>query len=74
MPSRELLPILKASIEYILSIYQSEVSAEEKKEIVIPKLPKLPPGRSAGRFKKKYARVIAVEWNQENKSLTALNN
>lgn len=72
MPSKDLLPLLKASIEYTLSIYQSEVSSESKNEIVIPKLPKLPPGRSAGRFKKKYARVIAVEWDKENKSLIAL--
>ena len=73
MPDRELLPILKASIEYLLSIYNSEVDQEkEGSSIIVPQLPKLPPARSSGRFKKKYARVVAVEWDKENKCLTAL--
>lgn len=73
MPDGQLLPILKASIEYLLSIYKSEVYQESGQRIIhVPKLPKLPPARSSGRFKKKYARVVAVEWDKENKCITAL--
>lgn len=73
MKDSELFPILKASIEYLLSIYKSEMSGEEESHLIrIPTLPKLPPGRRAGRFKKKYARVVATEWDKTNKALTVI--
>ncbi len=74
MPDRELLPILEASIGYLLSIYKSEAIEDGKPAIpiLIPNLPKLPPARRAGRFKKKYARVVATEWDKGNKQLTII--
>src|SRR5687768_2314804 len=73
MPNSELFPILKSSITYLLSIYASATSNEDENfQVIIPPLPKLPPAKSPGRFKKKYARVIATEWDKANKSLTII--
>ncbi len=70
---RELLPILKAAVEYLLAICKVESGTSVNKDpIVYPALPKLPPARRPGRFKKKFARVVAVEWDKENKLLTIL--
>lgn len=72
MTDRELIPIVSAAIQYLLSIYRNEFSAEPTTAIVVPAIPKMPPARSAGRFKKKFARVIAVEWDKERKCLIAI--
>lgn len=73
MSDHELLPILKATIEYLIGICKTE-SAESSvnHSIIFPALPKLPPARRPGRFKKKFARVVAVEWDKENKLLSIL--
>ncbi|MBK9981205.1 MAG: AAA family ATPase [Saprospiraceae bacterium] len=73
MSDQALLPIVKAAIEYLMAICKTE-SAETigKNSILFPALPKLPPARRPGRFKKKFARVVAVEWDKENKLLSIL--
>ncbi len=72
LPDSDLYPILKASIEYLVSIYKKEVSTDESLVVDIPPLPKLPPARHSGRFKKKFARVVAVEWDRVNKQLSVI--
>ncbi|MDQ3015129.1 MAG: AAA domain-containing protein [Bacteroidota bacterium] len=69
----ELIKILIPVNTYLLSIYKVEVSPHaDLKEIIIPGLPKLPPTQSAGRYKKKFARVVVVAWQNENKTMTIL--
>ena len=73
MSDKELIPILKGSIEYlrvICKVESGEISIKDK--VIFPPLPKLPPARRPGRFKKKFARVVAIEWEQEKKLLTIL--
>ena len=69
----QLLPILKASIQYLTRLCHAELNGNgPADEIEKPNLPKLPQQQRAGRFKKKFARVIAVEWDRANKLLTIL--
>jgi len=68
-----LLPVLIASIRFLVYLCHQEF----KEEGVIdfpdrPPLPRLPNQRRGGRYKKKFARVIAVEWDRENKQLSIL--
>lgn len=73
MPGHDLLPIIKASIEYLIAICKTAATdSTGQDEVIYPPLPKLPPGRRAGRFKKKFARVVGVEWDKENKTLSIL--
>ena len=67
----ELEPILAAVIEYLFIILRQE-SGSVKDTPAFPALPKLPPSRRAGRFKKKFARVVALECDKEKKILTVL--
>ena len=73
MSDKELIPILKASIEYLLTICKVESGEiSTTGPVIFPSLPKLPPARRPGRFKKKFARVVAIEWDKEKKLLTIL--
>ncbi|MEP6646171.1 MAG: AAA domain-containing protein, partial [Saprospiraceae bacterium] len=73
MSDHDLIPIVKSAVEYLLALSRMETAKDEnKKLIVFPPLPKLPPARRPGRFKKKFARVVAIEWNKPNKCLTIL--
>lgn len=69
----QLLPVLKASIQYLLRLCHAELNGSgSPDEIERPTLPQLPFQQRAGRFKKKFARVIAIEWDREGKLLTIL--
>ncbi len=70
MSEVELLPILKASIQLLLNLCREEF--EGASALPEPPLPNLPNRRRAGKFKKKFARVIAIEWNQAAGQLTIL--
>ncbi|MEO6131644.1 MAG: hypothetical protein ABIQ02_07335, partial [Saprospiraceae bacterium] len=73
LSDHEVLPILKGTIEYLLALTKSDSSEPvHSQAIVFPSLPQLPPARRPGRFKKKFARVVAIEWDKENKVLTIL--
>ncbi len=69
MSEEALLPVLKASIQLLLNLCHEAFDG-----IVIPEppLPVLPNKRRIGKFKKKFARVIAIEWNQAAKQLIIL--
>lgn len=69
----ELLPVLKASVQYLFRLCHAELNGSgSADEIEKPSLPKLPIQERAGRFKKKFARVIAIAWDRDNKLLTIL--
>jgi len=69
----QLLPVLKVSIQYLFRLCHAELNGSgSTDEIEIPNLPKLPYPQRVGRFKKKFARVIAIAWDKENKLLTIL--
>jgi DNA replication ATP-dependent helicase Dna2 len=73
MTDDQLLPVLKASVQYLFRLCHAELNGSESTaEIEKPNLPKLPIQHRAGRFKKKFARVIAIEWDSDNKLLTIL--
>ena len=65
-----LLPILKASIRLLLNLCHQEYG--QATSITEPPLPPLPERKRIGKFEKKFARVIAIEWNQALKQLTVL--
>ncbi|HZV68137.1 MAG TPA: AAA domain-containing protein [Saprospiraceae bacterium] len=73
MSDEQLIPILKATIDYLIALCKGESKElSTSQTIIFPSLPKLPPARRPGRFKKKFARVVAVEWDKENKTLSIL--
>ncbi len=73
LSDRDLLPIVKASIQYLFHLSHTEINGNKNVHTLAkPALPKLPLQRRAGQYKKKFARVIAVEWDKENKQLTIL--
>jgi len=68
----QLNPILCASIEYLIALCKSDYTTEGRDHVVFPDLPALPASKRPGRYKKKYARVIAIEWDQPKQILTIL--
>lgn len=64
-----LFPILKASIRLLLNLCHEEFGQASFAE---PSLPPLPDRKRTGRFEKRFARVIAIEWNKALKQLTVL--
>lgn len=73
MENEQLLPIVTACIQYLLAIERNALyEVAESKAIIAPALPALPPARLSGRFKKSYARVVAITWDKENNQLTVL--
>ena len=73
LPDADLYPILAGSIEYLLIIYGLESDHQERsEEIMAPPVPKLPPIRKSGRFKKHYARIVVTAWDKDNKVLSAI--
>ena len=73
LPDDQLCPILKASIQYLFRLCQVELNGIGTiDEIEKPILPKFTLQHRAGRFKKKFARVIAIAWDAENKLLQIL--
>lgn len=73
LSDEELWPILDASVRLLLHICKVEIDGTGTIEIPAkPPLPKSTNQRRGKRHKKKFARVIAVEWDMVNKQLTIL--
>lgn len=73
LPDDELFPVLEAIIRFLLNICRQEFG--EPIEVVVPERPPLPrhdQPKRGGLYKKKFARVIAVEWDIDKKQLTVL--
>ena len=69
-----LLPLLKVSVAFLFDLCRYELKQESRPEFPKPPvLPKLPHrAKKEGIYRKKYARVVAVEWDKGGKSLTIL--
>ncbi len=83
MPRRELrqrelsddvlLPVLHSVLQYLFLLCRAEQSGMiELSSLSKPLPPTLPFMRKDGRFKKKYARVVAIEWDSSLKRLVVL--
>ena len=73
LSDEELYPVLDASIRFLLHLCHQEYKEEGSFEFPDrPPLSRLPNQRKSGRHKKKFARVIAVEWDRENKQISIL--
>jgi DNA replication ATP-dependent helicase Dna2 len=73
LTDEQLWPVLESSIRFLLNLCHVEFN--EAGSIELPERPPLPRilhPRKAGRYKKKFARVIAVEWDREKKQVTVL--
>ena len=66
----DLVPILKASIQLLLNLYREEFLGETP--VKAPPLPHYAATPRAGTFKKKFARVNAIEWDSSKRQLTVL--
>lgn len=73
MTDDELLPVLKSCIPYLILLSHREFNPEEDAALQAePKWPTLPFQKKSGKARKKYARVVAVEWDPDQKQLTVL--
>jgi DNA replication ATP-dependent helicase Dna2 len=73
LSDKVLLPIIRAAIEFLLVLCHNELNGSVPGHLQAkPNLPPLPEHKRAGRYKKKFARVIAVEWDKADKQLTIL--
>ncbi len=70
LSDEDLVPILKASIQLLLNLCREEFLGERLSEP--PPLPTYSSTARSGTFKKKFARVIAIEWESSLKQLTVL--
>lgn len=74
LPDELLLPLLKSCIDLLIQLCRHELNSEAPVEY--PKPPALPKllyqKKKEGIYRKKFARVIAVEWDKEAKQLTIL--
>ena len=68
----ELLPIVLAADQFLLLILKTELDENDEPGFTAPRLPKLPEVKRAGRYKKKYARVMVTEADLSNKLLTII--
>jgi len=73
LTDEELLPILTATIHFLLELARHEFDKEStlRPSALTPPV-KLPGKRRVGKFKKRFARVIALEWDKAQKNLTIL--
>ncbi len=68
-----LWPVLEASVRFLLNLCHQELNEADALGIPEkPPLPRLSYQKRSGRYKKKFARVIAIEWDKEKKQLTIL--
>lgn len=73
LSDEELFPVLDASIRFLLHLCHQELKEEGSFEFPDrPPLSRLPNQRKGGRYKKKFARVIAIEWDREKKLISIL--
>lgn len=72
MEDQDLISILKSCIEYLLQLGDLPSVSGEPVAVNAPRLPRLPSTRKQGIFKKYFARVVAVEWDREKKTLHVL--
>lgn len=72
LPDAELINILQPAVRYLLDIYKNELNDHPVSSVTAPALPRLPVQKTAGQFKKKYARVTAIEWLADKRQLIVL--
>jgi DNA replication ATP-dependent helicase Dna2 len=73
LPDEDVLAVLTPAIKYLFALSGHELNGDGLTAIPeSPPLPRWRHQRRAGRYKKKFARVVAVEWDKANKQLTIL--